>query len=102
MGMSAQAAGPTHPREPTAAVKERTSAARGGITNLLTGLLANEWAIAGLIFAVTRAIALLGAYSGAKEITAVETFRNKGWLAELALNWDAAWYAGIALDGYYW
>ena len=63
-------------------------------------LLANEWATAGWIFVVTRLIALLGAYSGVTGLITVEPERNKGWLAELALMWDAAWYAGIAQSSY--
>lgn len=64
------------------------------------GLLANDWAIAGVIFVITRLIALLGAYSGVSGLIAVEPQRNKGWLAELSLMWDAAWYAGIAQSSY--
>ena len=63
-------------------------------------LLANEWATAGLIFILTRLIALLGAYPGVTSLIAAEPQRNKGWLAELALMWDAAWYAGIAQNSY--
>ncbi|MEO8287154.1 MAG: hypothetical protein ABI670_12060 [Chloroflexota bacterium] len=58
------------------------------------------WAAALLIFLVTRIIALLGAYSGVTAAIAAEPSRNKGWLAELGLMWDSAWYAGIALNGY--
>src|SRR5215208_2772441 len=64
------------------------------------GLLANEWATACVIFVVTRLIALLGAYSGVSGLIVAEPQRNKGWLAELALTWDAAWYAGIAQNSY--
>lgn len=66
----------------------------------IDGLLINEWATAGVIFVVTRLIALIGAYSGVTGIIAAEPERNKGWLAELALMWDAAWYAGIAQNSY--
>jgi hypothetical protein len=62
--------------------------------------LASDWWAAGLIFALTRLVALAGAYSGVTYITSVEPERNKGWLAELALMWDAAWYAGIAEGSY--
>jgi hypothetical protein len=63
-------------------------------------MLASDWLAAGLIFVVTRLVALAGAYSGVTYITAVEPERNKGWVAELALMWDAAWYAGIAEGSY--
>src|SRR5215212_1747902 len=66
------------------------------------GLLANDWAVAGLIFAVTRLVALAGAYSGVSRLVQAEPARNKGWLAELALMWDSAWYVTIAQQGYTW
>src|SRR6476646_3315088 len=66
------------------------------------GLLANEWATAALIFVVTRAVALFGAYQGAVWVTHVEPARNKGWFAELALMWDSAWYVDIVQKGYTW
>jgi|GEM_PF-2762832 len=64
------------------------------------GWLANEWIAAGLIFGITRLVALLGAYSGVTQIIAAEPFRNKGWIAELGLMWDSAWYGGIAQQHY--
>lgn len=64
------------------------------------GLLANKWSTAALIFLFTRGVALLSAYSGVSRLIAVEPARSKGWLAELALMWDAAWYAGIAQHSY--
>lgn len=70
--------------------------------NRLIGLLANDWALAGVIFLFTRAVALIGAYNGVRGIIAAEPARNKGWLAELVLMWDAAWYVGIAKDHYTW
>src|SRR5688500_15994259 len=66
----------------------------------IDSLLANEWATAGVIFLTTRLIALIGAYSGVSGLIVAEPERNKGWLAELALMWDAAWYAGIAQNSY--
>lgn len=63
-------------------------------------ILQSDWLAATLIFLTTRLIALAGAYSGVTSLIAAEPARNKGWLAELALNWDAAWYAGIALNHY--
>ncbi len=66
----------------------------------IDNLLANEWATAGVIFIITRLLALLGAYSGVSGLIEAEPQRNKGWLAELALMWDAAWYAGIAQNSY--
>lgn len=65
-----------------------------------TRLLANVWLTAALIFFSTRAVALSGAYLGVTGLIEAEPSRNKGWLAELALMWDAAWYAGIAQSGY--
>lgn len=65
-------------------------------------VLANAWVTAALIFLVTRAVALAGAYSGISYITSVEPARNKGWLAELAMMWDAAWYVGIAANSYHY
>src|SRR5690242_12899543 len=66
------------------------------------GLLANDWAIAVLVFVFTRLVALAGAYSGVSRLVQIDPSRNKGWLAELALMWDSAWYAGIARQGYTW
>jgi hypothetical protein len=57
--------------------------------------------MAATIFVVTRAVALASAYMGVTRLIAVEPQRNKGWFAELALMWDAAWYARIAQDGYF-
>ncbi len=65
-------------------------------------LLANEWYAAALIFVVTRAVALLGAYLGASNLVRADPTRNKGWLAELALMWDSAWYVNIVEHGYNW
>ena len=64
------------------------------------GWLANEWIAAGIIFAITRLIAVAGAYSGISLLIAAEPFRNKGWVAELGLMWDSAWYGGIAQQHY--
>ncbi len=64
------------------------------------GVLANDCAAAGAIFVVTRLITLFGAYLGVTSLIASEPARSKGWLAELALMWDAAWYAGIAQHSY--
>src|SRR5688572_9953545 len=66
----------------------------------IDGLLTNVWATAGAIFVLTRLIALIGAFSGVSGLIAAEPERNKGWLAELALMWDSAWYAGIAQNSY--
>jgi hypothetical protein len=63
-------------------------------------LLSSPWLSAAAIFVVTRSVALFGAYSGVTQVIAEDHTRNKGWLAELSLMWDAAWYAGIALHGY--
>ncbi len=65
-------------------------------------LFASDWWAAGLIFAATRIVALAGAYSGIQYITSIEPARNKGWVTELALMWDAAWYAGIAEGSYHY
>jgi hypothetical protein len=67
-----------------------------------SAVLDSDWWVAALIFAVTRLVALAGAYSGVQHITSVEPERNKGWAAELALMWDAAWYAGIAEGSYHY
>ncbi|HUP28003.1 MAG TPA: hypothetical protein VM409_06180 [Chloroflexia bacterium] len=63
-------------------------------------LLASDWLLVAVVFLLTRTIALLGAYSGVRGLVLSEPQRNKGWIAELALMWDAAWYAGIARDSY--
>ena len=63
---------------------------------LAESVLANDWVTAGLIFLVTRFVALAGAYAGITRLIEAEPARSKGWLAELALMWDAAWYTGIA------
>jgi hypothetical protein len=65
-----------------------------------SGLLSNTWATAALIFVVTRAFALAGAYAGGQAVLVMEPERTKGWFAEVALMWDAAWYATIARDFY--
>ena len=66
------------------------------------GLLANEYLCAALIFLFTRAVALVGAYSGTSQLVRIEPYRNKGWFAELALMWDSAWYINIVEHGYNW
>lgn len=66
----------------------------------LQSLLANEWATAALIFGVTRLVAVMGAYSGISALIAAEPARDKGWVAELGLMWDAAWYGRIATEHY--
>ncbi len=66
----------------------------------IIGLLANEWISAAIIFGITRAVALLGAYSGVTNVIADQPFRNKGWVAELGLMWDSAHYATIAQHNY--
>ncbi|MDQ6694134.1 MAG: hypothetical protein M3014_06895, partial [Chloroflexota bacterium] len=65
-----------------------------------TSIFAKDWVVALTIFLFTRLIALAAAYAGITKLIAAEPARNKGWLAELALNWDAAWYTGIAQHGY--
>jgi hypothetical protein len=82
------------------ALLERTTNPRSTLAERAIGLLANEWAVAGVIFALTRAVALLGAYSGVTRLIATDPSYSKGWLAELSLMWDAAWYAGVAENGY--
>jgi hypothetical protein len=62
--------------------------------------VSSPWFTAAAVFVVTRLVALAGAYAGVHQIIAADPSRNKGWLAELSLMWDAAWYAGIALNGY--
>src|SRR5439155_25745232 len=52
--------------------------------------------------AFTRLIALAGAYSGVSRLVQEEPGRNEGWLAELALMWDSAWYVTLARQGYTW
>jgi hypothetical protein len=84
----------------TAAFSKRHAALRTVSASRALGVLANDWCLAGVVFVVTRAVALIGAYSGVMQATADEPARNKGWLAELALMWDAAWYALLARDGY--
>jgi hypothetical protein len=64
------------------------------------GWLANEWISAGVIFGLTRLVAIVGAYSGTAQLIAAEPARNKGWVAELGLMWDSAHYATIALQHY--
>ena len=66
----------------------------------ISSVLANPWLCAAAIFLVTRAVALLGSYSGVAQLMANEAARNKSWYLELGLMWDAAWYAGIAQHHY--
>jgi hypothetical protein len=54
------------------------------------------------VFTATRLVALAGAYAGVNRIIVLEPQRNKGWLAELSLMWDASWYVKIAQEGYYY
>jgi mannosyltransferase PIG-V len=63
-------------------------------------ILDSPWISSAIIFVVTRVVAVLGAHAGVTNIIAADPSRNKGWLAELSLMWDAAWYAGISLNGY--
>jgi hypothetical protein len=65
-----------------------------------SGLLSNTWATAALIFIVTRAFALAGAFAGGQTVLVLEPERTKSGFAEVALMWDAAWYATIAQDFY--
>jgi hypothetical protein len=100
MGMNAQ------PRQSASSLSTSIAAARqpeeATLERPAIGLLANEWAVAALILVITRGVALLGAYIGTNEIIALEPQRNKGWLMELGLMWDAGWYATLAKDGYHW
>src|SRR5439155_22749016 len=101
MGMSAQL--PDHLSKPIAGTLPRPlHTQRDTFADLLSGLLANEWITAAAIFAFTRFVALAGAYSGVSRLVQEEPARNKGWLAELALMWDSAWYVTIAREGYTW
>src|SRR5438876_1097566 len=103
MGMSARLPDHLTVQRPTAnPLVASTRRERLTFANLLSGLLANEWATAALVFALTRLVALAGAYSGVSRLVQEEPARNKGWLAELALMWDSAWYVTIARDGYTW
>jgi hypothetical protein len=70
------------------------------IAERANGLLANQWVTAGLIFGLTRAVALAGAYSGVSLIMSAEPARNKAWFVELGLMWDATWYAGLVQNHY--
>ncbi len=82
------------------AASARDTAGKTTFAKRAISVLANEWATAAVIFLFTRTIALLSAYVGVSRLIAVDPARNKGWLAELALMWDAAWYAGIAQHSY--
>ncbi|MGA7730724.1 MAG: hypothetical protein WCD37_05575, partial [Chloroflexia bacterium] len=70
------------------------------VSRITARVAANAWLSAAIIFVFTRAVALVGAYSGISGLVVAEPARNKGWVAELALMWDAAHYAGIASDFY--
>ncbi len=83
-----------------AVVTRQSSLVKYYASRILHRIVANAWLSAGLIFVFTRAIALEGAYSGVSGLIVAEPERNKGWVAELALMWDAAHYAGIASDFY--
>lgn len=72
------------------------------VSRYVSRIAANAWLSAALIFVVTRLVALAGAYSGINGLIAAEPERNKGWVAELGLMWDAAHYAGIASDFYHY
>src|SRR5688572_26379754 len=78
------------------------SGVKGGMLKRVNGLLANQWACAGAIFLVTRTVAFLGAYSGVAQLIATDSTYHKSWYVELGLMWDAAWYAGIAENHYYY
>lgn len=67
---------------------------------LLTRVLQNKWALSLLIFAFTRAFALAGGYSGVTRLIQQQPTYSKGWLAEMSLMWDSAFYATIAKSGY--
>jgi hypothetical protein len=82
--------------------QQRVSRMASRTSRLASYVLSNAWVSAGLIFLVTRLVALAGAYSGISYIISVEPARNKGWLAELAMMWDAAWYVGIAANSYHY
>lgn len=69
-------------------------------SSLIDRITSNVWVTTALIFLVTRTVALIGAYSGISRLIVAEPERNKGWVAELGLMWDAAHYAGIASDFY--
>ncbi|MDQ3928381.1 MAG: hypothetical protein M3328_04435 [Chloroflexota bacterium] len=71
-----------------------------GYRLLFAKLLANQWVTAALIFAVTRLFALAGAYAGASRLVQENPEYSGGWLAEMSLMWDAAYYANIAKDSY--
>jgi hypothetical protein len=88
------------PAGPTADAATAPRALR--FTQYVLRITNSAWLSAGLIFLFTRLVALAGAYSGISRLIAAEPARDKGWLAELALMWDAAWYAGIASDGYHY
>lgn len=75
----------------------RSHSRRGSLT---ARLLANEWATAALIFVATRSVALVGAYAGVIQAVEAAPERDKGWVAEMALTWDAAWYVLTSIDGY--
>jgi hypothetical protein len=91
-GIDSAAGGIAQPRAATVAAR----------ANISARLLANDWASAALIFFVTRSFALLGAYVGVTDAVQKAPERNKGWVAELALNWDAAWYVVTSQQGYSW
>ncbi len=79
---------------------EAAPAPRSRMVGWVRAVASNEWAMAAAIFVFTRAVALVPAYVGVTRLIAAEPQRNKGWFAELALMWDAAWYARIVQDGY--
>ena len=54
-------------------------------STLVERLLENAYVTAFLIFVVTRAVALAGAYQGITGLIAAEPARNKGWPIELGL-----------------
>ena len=85
---------------PTSDAQVEQSRLTSHFSFLTSSVLANPWLVAALIFVFTRAVAVAGAYSGVSGLIAAEPERNKGWLAELGLMWDAAHYAGIASDFY--
>src|SRR5436190_2616232 len=89
-------------RRTATAISNENIPSQGTLARLLNGLLANEWATAAVIFVFTRAVALFGAYSGVNQLLQTDPTRNKGWLAELSLMWDSAWYVTIAQHGYFW
>jgi hypothetical protein len=82
--------------------QRRRSSTKEIVARRVNSLLANQWICAGAAFLLTRGVAILGGYSGVSQVMAVDPTYDRGWHIELGLMWDAAWYAGLVENHYFY